>query len=99
MINKILTGIMKLIISLVSVVMGPIDALISQFLPDLGNAINSIGTFFELATNSLGFCVSLMGLSSTALSLIVLYFTFKLSAPIVVSACKTAIKWYNALKP
>lgn len=99
MINALLKGIMSLIMGLVSTLLSPIDLLISQFLPDLSNAINAIGAMFDFASNFLGFCVSLTGLSSSTLSLIVIYFTFKLTVPLLVSSTKTAIKWYNALKP
>lgn len=98
MINALITGIFNIIISLVNVVLAPIDLLIKQFLPDLSTAINAIGSMFGLVGNVLGFVVSLTGLSSTALSLIVMYYTFKLTMPVLVSAIKQAIKWYNALK-
>lgn len=98
MINAIITGFFNVIISLVGVVMVPIDLLIQQFLPDLSTAISAIGSMFALVGNVLGFIISLTGLSSTALSLIVMYYTFKLTVPILVSAIKQAIKWYNALK-
>lgn len=99
MINAILTGIMNLIISLVDIVLAPIDLLIEQFLPDLSSGISAIGAFFALAKQYLGFAVSITGLSSTALSLIVLYYVFKLSVPLLISAIKNAIKWYDKLKP
>lgn len=99
MINALLQGIMSLIMGLVSTLLTPIDMLIQQFLPDLSTAINAIGVLFNLIGDSLGFVVSLTGLSSEALSLIVLFYTFKLTAPILVSAIKQGIKWYNALKP
>lgn len=99
MINALLKGIMSLIMGLVSILLAPIDVIITNFLPDLSGAINAIGSFFDMASSSLGWCISLIGLSSEALSLIVVYFTFKLSVPILVSTTKTAIKWYNALKP
>lgn len=99
MINAILTGIMNMIMGLVSTLLSPIDSIISNFLPDLSNAISAIGSMFNLVGEYLGFAVSLTGLSSSALSLIVLYYTFKLTVPIMVSTMKTAIKWYNALKP
>lgn len=98
MINALITGIFNVIISLVNVVLAPIDLLIKQFLPDLSTAISSIGGMFGLVGNVLGFVVSLTGLSSTALSLIVMYYTFKLTVPVLVSAIKQAIRWYNALK-
>lgn len=98
MIKAIIKGIFKVIISLTSLLVAPLDNLIQTFLPDLGNAINSVGQFFNFALNTLGFCVSMLGLSSLAINLIILYFTFKLTAPLAVYTFKVAIKWYNALK-
>lgn len=98
MINAIIMGIMKLIMGLVSVLLSPIDSLISQFLPSLDSAINAIGAMFSYVSNFMGFVVSATGLSSETLSLIVLYYTFKLTVPLMVSTVKSAIKWYNALK-
>lgn len=99
MINALLMGVMKLIISLVSIVLAPIDAIILQFLPDLSNALSAIGNMFALVSNYIGFAISLTGLSNDTLSLIVMYFTFKLTVPILVSTVKMAIKWYDKLKP
>lgn len=98
MINAIIKGIINLIIGLVDIVLLPIDALILQFLPDLSNAFTLVGDLFEYATNFLGFIVSMTGLSSTAISLIIAYYTFILTVPLLISTIKLAIKWYNALK-
>lgn len=99
MINKILTGIMKLIISLVSLLLSPIDSLIDTALPSLSSAINAIGNFLSLIGQGLGWAISVTGLSSECLSLIVLFFTFKLTVPFVVYTVKLAIKWYDKIKP
>ena len=99
MINAILKGIMSLIIGLVSLLLKPIDLAIQTALPDLSSGISAIGSFFALALQNIGFAISLTGLSSTALSLIILYFTFKLTVPITFATIKLAIKWYNKLKP
>lgn len=98
MIKAIVSGIMTLIIALVNVILTPIDLLISQFLPSLDSALSAIANFLNLAGRSLGWGISLTGLSSETLSLIVLYFTFKLTVPLLVSTIKLAIKWYNSLK-
>lgn len=98
MINSILTGIFNLMIGLIDIVLKPIDLIIQSVLPDLSNAISGIGAFLNLISQSLGWAISLTGLSSECLSLIVLYFTFKLTAPILFSTIKMAIKWYDKLK-
>lgn len=99
MINKLLMGIIKLIVSLVSVLMTPIDSLIESLLPDLSNALTAIGNFFSLISQSIGWCISTLGLSNETLSLIVMYFTFKLTAPMMFYMIKLALSWYNRLKP
>lgn len=99
MINAILKGIISLIVGLVSLILTPIDNLITSTLPDLANAFSSIGAFFNIISNGLGWVVSLTGLSNNALSLIVLYYTFKLTAPMLFYMIKLAISWYDKLKP
>ena len=99
MINAILSGIINLIISLVNVILLPFDNLIQTALPDLSNAFSSIGQFLNIATQSIGWCISLTGLSTTALSLIIAYYGFKLTAPFLFYMIKLALSWYNRLKP
>ena len=99
MINALLTGIFKLIIGLVSVILSPIDALITNALPSLDNAITAVANFFNYIGSSIGWVISLTGLSSETLSLLVLYFTFKLTAPMLFYMIKLALSWYNKLKP
>lgn len=99
MINALLTGIFKLIIGLVSVILSPIDLLITNALPSLDNALTAVANFFLFIGSSIGWVISLTGLSSDTLSLIVLYFTFKLTAPMLFYMIKLALSWYNKLKP
>lgn len=99
MINAILQGIMSLIIGLVSILLAPIDLAISAALPDLSSAISAVGSYFSLALQNIGFAISVTGLSSTAISIIVLYYTFKLTLPVTFYLVKLAIKWYDKIKP
>lgn len=99
MINAILMGIIKLVVGLITYILTPIDNLITAALPDLSNALTSIGTFLSIATSCIGWVISLFGLSSDVISLIVLYFGFKLTAPLLFYFIKLALSWYNRLKP
>lgn len=99
MINAMLNGIFKLIIGLVSIILAPIDLLITNALPSLDNALTAVANFFTYIGSSIGWVISLTGLSSETLSLIVLYFTFKLTAPMLFYMIKLALSWYNKLKP
>ena len=99
MINAILKGIISLIISLVNVILLPIDTLITSALPNLSNALNSVSSFLNIALQSIGWVISLTGLSSNCISMIVLYFGFSLTAPMLFYLIKLALSWYNRLKP
>lgn len=99
MINKILLGIIKLIVGLVSVILTPIDNLITNALPDLSNVLDSVSSFLNIATQSIGWVISLSGISSNVISIIVLYYGFKLTAPLLFYFIKLALSWYNKLKP
>lgn len=99
MIGKLLTGFLTLIISLINVILGPIDSLITSALPDLSNALTSVGSFLNICLTNIGWVISLTGLSSNVISIIVIYYVFKLTTPLLFYFIKLAISWYNRLKP
>lgn len=99
MINKLLSGIIKLIVGLVSVILTPIDNVITSTLPGLANALTSVSSFLNICLRSIGWVISLTGISSDVISLIVLYYGFKLTAPMLFYMIKLAISWYDKLKP
>lgn len=99
MINKLLMGVFKIIISLVSLLLTPIDNLIAQFLPGLDDAFTMIGNLVQQLCNVVPWVMSWLGVSSVVVSLLVSYLTFKMSVPIVVHTVKLALKWYDKLKP
>lgn len=99
MIRAIINGIFTLITSFVGVLLTPIDTLIDSALPSLSSAINAVGSFLQTCTSAIGWVLSCFGLSSNCISLIILYFTFKLTVPITIYLVKLAIKWYHMLAP
>lgn len=99
MIGKLLSGLFDLIIGLVNVLLAPIDSAISTALPDLSNALNSIASFFDYITSIVGYAVDASGLTDVSMALIVSYWVFVLTGSLSINLFKSAIKWYNALKP
>lgn len=99
MINAILKGIFKLVVSLVNLLLTPIDALISSALPGLSTAISAISSFLSLCMQSIGWVLSVFAIPAGALSLLVLYYVFKLTLPLAISTIKLAIRWYDKIKP
>ena len=99
MIESILKGIMTLIINLVNLLLTPIDLAIQSALPSLSDGLNMVSSFFQWVTNLIPWATSWLGLNSTVISLVVAYYVFMLSVPIVIATIKLAIRWYNNLKP
>lgn len=98
MIGKIISGIFKLLLGLVSVIFAPIDAYINSNIPSLSSGINAVNQFLNYATQFSGWAVDSMFLESFTIDLLLAYITFKLTAPLVFNAIKIAVKWYNSLK-
>lgn len=99
MIGKILSGLMNFIISLVSLITLPIDNLISQHLPSVESALSTVGNFFNYIIGVIGYAIDFSCISDVALALIVSYWTFVLMATPATSLIKSALKWYDKLKP
>lgn len=99
MIGKIISGIFKLVISLVNVILLPIDSLITSTLPSLDSALNAVNIVIDYIVSVIGYAVNMSGLSSVGINLIIAYFSFVLVVPLGVSVVKMALKWYNTLKP
>lgn len=99
MINAILKGIFKLIVSLVSLILVPIDNLINSAIPAIGQAITYIDNLLTYITNLIPWVMSWFHLPTAFVSFLVTYFTFKLTIPLAIHTIKLAIKWYDKLKP
>lgn len=98
MINTILKGVFSIILNLVSLLLYPINLLITNAIPGLDNAFLTIENFFTTSFTYVGWAVDASMLSSETISLIIATLTFCLTLPIGVSAVKLAIKWYDKLK-
>lgn len=99
MIQAFLSGIFKLIIALVNLLLSPIDTLITSLLPDVSSGLNAFNSLIDYVINFIGYVVDMSGLSSTAINLIIIYFTFIFASRPVIYIIKLAIKWYESLKP
>lgn len=97
-IQDIVLFIVNFIVGFISLILTPIDNLILSLLPDLSNAFTGIGSYLNIIGSSIGWAISLTGLSSASISLIIVYYTFKLTAPMFFYLIKLAISWYNKLK-
>ena len=99
MINDLFYGLVNIVMGLIKIFLIPIDNIISSFLPDLSTALDGVSTLFNTyIAGSIAWVVSLTGLSHATISLIIMYYTFKLTSPIFFYLIKLVISWYNRLK-
>lgn len=98
MINTILKGIFSLILNLVSLILYPINLLITNAIPGLDNAFLTIENFFTISFTYIGWVVDASLINSETIALIIATITFCLTLPLAVNGIKLAVKWYNSLK-
>ena len=98
MIKGIINGIFKLVLGLVNVLLIPIDALISRYLPSLADALDYINDFFDYIGSFVPWVISYFGFTDLVLNTIILVVTFILTVPLLVHTVKLALSWYNKLK-
>lgn len=99
MIKAIISGLIQLIINLVNIFLSPINSLIESYMPSLNTAFSSIASFLNICVSSIGWVISALGIPSIVIELLVAYYTFKLTVPLLVHAIKLVVKWYRALMP
>lgn len=99
MINAILKGIFKLVISLVNLLLLPIDSLIDSALPAVATALDYVSSFFNYILSFIPYILSWFNFPSGFIAFVVAYFTFKLTVPLAVHTVKLAISWYDSIKP
>lgn len=99
MINKLLMGLIKLITSIVSLLLTPINNLITELIPDLSKYFSVIENLFNLLFTYVGWFVDALMINTETISLIIIVLTARLTLPLIISTTKLAIKWYNQLKP
>lgn len=99
MIDAILSGIFKIIISLVNLLLLPIDALIESALPSVATGIDYVANFFNYILGFIPYILSWFNFPDLFIDLVVAYFTFKLTIPLAVHTVKLAISWYDSIKP
>lgn len=99
MIGKLLKGLIDFVISLVGIILLPIDSLISNAFPSLSNAIQSINDLINYIIGVIGYAIDASGLSDIAIFMVVAYYSFSITCTLSASALKLALKWYEKLKP
>lgn len=97
--SELFYGLFDLAAGVIKIFLIPIDTVISTFLPDLSEALNAVSDLFNnYIAGGIAWAVSLTGLSRASFVLIIAYFTFKLTVPVLFYLIKLVIHWYDRLK-
>ena len=98
MVKALINGLFKLVMSLVNIILLPIDLLIEQFLPDVSNVLSYISDFFDYIGNIVPWVMSYLGINEFVLNGVIAIVTFILTVPLMVHAIKLAVAWYDKMK-
>lgn len=96
--TAIILNLINIIVLLISVILTPISALITSLVPSLNTALASVDSLLDLVAGTFQYAVSWSLLSSTALQIIVLYYSFALVFPLSVNGLKFIIRWWRQIK-
>lgn len=99
MINAIIKGIFSLVITLVEVLLLPIDLVINSALPGVAEALGHVQSFFNYILQFIPWILSWFNFPTWFITFIVAYWVFKLTVPLAVHTVKLALSWYDKIKP
>lgn len=95
----LITALSKFIGGLVAGLIGPIDQLIAQYLPNVNIVLGQINDFFDWLCNFVVWVCSWLPFTTTFYSFLATYFLFRLTLPLLVSTIKHVVQWWHALAP
>lgn len=99
MINAILNGLLDFVISLISVLLAPIDLLITNNIPAFADILQSFGDFISTILGFIPWILSWFHIPGALIAFVCTYFIAKLTISIVVHEVKLTLAWYRKLVP
>jgi len=97
--NSFIQFVLNFVFLIVNLIMIPIDLLIAGLIPDLTDGFTHVANFLQLIFQSIGWAISVSGIPTFALNMIIALVIFKLTVPFPVWLIKLGLKWYKTLKP
>lgn len=99
MIALLFQSLFDIIISLINILLAPIDLIIQAALPQVAQLLGYVNAMLDVGINGLAYAISLTMISPLLVEIIYDYIFFVLTVPIAIRSIKLVIRWYNALKP
>lgn len=99
MINGILNGLLNFVISLVGVLLMPIDTVINSTLPQFSDLLTQFGSLIDKVLEVIPWVLSWFHIPGFFIIFICQYLIFKLTASVIVHEGKIILAWYRKLMP
>lgn len=98
MIGKLILGLLNIISKIVSIILSPIDLLVSSMLPNVSSVLVSITTYLSLPARFMSWIFSLFHVPNIVPTLIIAYWVFKYGITTAISGTKKVITLYRRFK-
>lgn len=99
MVNKLLKGIFKVVIGLVSTILSPIETLIDTYVPQLNDVFGLFGNFLNSVSNFIFWVLSWFHIPQFLFTAVILIVIAKLTIGKLVHVVKLALAWWRTLMP
>lgn len=97
--NLIIKVILNFVTAIVSVVCTPIDAMISTYIPSIGDALNNVSSMLNYLVPFANWVLSWLPFSTNFYAFLIASLVFIYTGPIIVDIVKLVVKWWHALVP
>jgi len=91
--NAIIMLLLNVLVAVFSVLLLPLNLLISLFIPDFSQYSQAVVDFFELAATHLGWLFSAFAVPAAVLTVVALYYVFTISVSATAWGAKLILKW------
>lgn len=81
----------------VNLLMTPIDSFINAYIPSVATGLEYVGNFFNYIIGFIPWIMSWFNLPTLFIELIIAYYVFKLTVPLLVHTFKLIISWWEAI--
>lgn len=89
--------IMALVVTIVNLILYPFSLLISEFIPDLDNALSALADYFNYAGTYMGWLLNALAVPAAVVTMVAAYYLFSYSVTFGAWAVKLMIKWKKAI--
>lgn len=97
--QAIFFGLFNLFFAIISLVLLPFQAIITATFPNVDGAMVYVTNFLSYIADYIDLALSWTFLSTTAIQLVIVYYSFTLVIPLLIYPLKMVVQWFRSLKP